>query len=32
MRGVRLTNSGGPTVRIEVEGWRLLTHPTIRTV
>ena len=28
MRGVRLTHSGGPTVLIEVEGWRLLTDPT----
>ena len=29
MRGVRLTHSGGPTVLIEVEGWRLLTDPTL---
>ena len=28
MRVVRLTHSGGPTVLIEVEGWRLLTDPT----
>ena len=26
--GVRLTHSGGPTVLIEVGGWRLLTDPT----
>jgi L-ascorbate metabolism protein UlaG (beta-lactamase superfamily) len=26
--GVRLTHVGGPTVLIEVEGWRLLTDPT----
>ena len=25
---VRLTHSGGPTVLIEVGGWRLLTDPT----
>jgi L-ascorbate metabolism protein UlaG (beta-lactamase superfamily) len=28
VRGVRLTHIGGPTVLIEVEGWRLLTDPT----
>jgi hypothetical protein len=28
MRGVQLTHSGGPTVLIEVEGWRLLSDPT----
>ena len=28
MRRVRLTHSGGPTVLIEVEEWRLLTGPT----
>ena len=28
MRGVHLTHVGGPTVLIEVEGWRLLTDPT----
>ena len=28
MRDVRLTHIGGPTVLIEVEGWRLLTDPT----
>jgi len=26
--GVRLTHIGGPTVLIEVAGWRLLTDPT----
>ena len=26
--GIRLTHIGGPTVLIEVEGWRLLTDPT----
>jgi L-ascorbate metabolism protein UlaG (beta-lactamase superfamily) len=26
--GVKLTHIGGPTVLIEVEGWRLLTDPT----
>jgi L-ascorbate metabolism protein UlaG (beta-lactamase superfamily) len=31
VRGVRLTHSGGPTVLIEVEGWRLLTDPDVRT-
>ncbi len=28
MKGVRLTHIGGPTVLIEVGGWRLLTDPT----
>ena len=28
MNGVRLTHIGGPTVLIEVGGWRLLTDPT----
>lgn len=28
MTGVRLTHVGGPTVLIEVGGWRLLTDPT----
>ena len=28
MSGLRLTHIGGPTVLIEVEGWRLLTDPT----
>ncbi|MCW2635282.1 MAG: L-ascorbate metabolism protein UlaG, beta-lactamase superfamily [Blastococcus sp.] len=28
MGGVRLTHIGGPTVLIEVAGWRLLTDPT----
>jgi L-ascorbate metabolism protein UlaG (beta-lactamase superfamily) len=28
MRDVRLTHIGGPTVLIEVAGWRLLTDPT----
>jgi L-ascorbate metabolism protein UlaG (beta-lactamase superfamily) len=28
---VRLTHVGGPTVLIEVEGWRLLTDPTFDT-
>ena len=28
MRGVQLTHVGGPTVLIEVGGWRLLTDPT----
>jgi L-ascorbate metabolism protein UlaG (beta-lactamase superfamily) len=28
MQGVRLTHVGGPTVLIEVGGWRLLTDPT----
>jgi L-ascorbate metabolism protein UlaG (beta-lactamase superfamily) len=28
LRGVRLTHIGGPTVLIEVGGWRLLTDPT----
>jgi hypothetical protein len=27
VRGVHLTHVGGPTVLIEVEGWRLLTDP-----
>lgn len=26
--GIRLTHIGGPTVLIEIEGWRLLTDPT----
>lgn len=26
--GVRLTHVGGPTVLIELGGWRLLTEPT----
>jgi len=30
VRGVRLTHSGGPTVLIEVEGWRLLTDHSAR--
>jgi L-ascorbate metabolism protein UlaG (beta-lactamase superfamily) len=25
---MRITHVGGPTVLIEVEGWRLLTDPT----
>jgi L-ascorbate metabolism protein UlaG (beta-lactamase superfamily) len=25
---IRLTHIGGPTVLLEVEGWRLLTDPT----
>ena len=28
MEGIRLTHVGGPTVLIEVGGWRLLTDPT----
>ena len=28
MSTVRLTHIGGPTVLIEVDGWRLLTDPT----
>jgi len=28
VNGVRLTHIGGPTVLIEVDGWRLLTDPT----
>jgi L-ascorbate metabolism protein UlaG (beta-lactamase superfamily) len=28
VRGVRLTHIGGPTVLIEIGGWRLLTDPT----
>jgi L-ascorbate metabolism protein UlaG (beta-lactamase superfamily) len=28
VRGVRITHIGGPTVLIEVGGWRLLTDPT----
>ena len=28
MKGVQLTHVGGPTVLIEVGGWRLLTDPT----
>ena len=28
MTGVRLTHIGGPTLLIEVGGWRLLTDPT----
>ncbi len=28
MEGIRLTHIGGPTVLIEVGGWRLLTDPT----
>ncbi len=28
MGGIRLTHIGGPTVLIEVDGWRLLTDPT----
>src|SRR3954464_14011883 len=28
MKGVTLTHVGGPTVLIEVAGWRLLTDPT----
>lgn len=28
MRGVRLTHVGGPTLLVEVGGWRLLTDPT----
>jgi L-ascorbate metabolism protein UlaG (beta-lactamase superfamily) len=28
VKGVRLTHIGGPTVLIEVGGWRLLTDPT----
>ena len=28
MKDVRLTHIGGPTVLIEVGGWRLLTDPT----
>jgi L-ascorbate metabolism protein UlaG (beta-lactamase superfamily) len=28
VRDVRLTHVGGPTVLIEVGGWRLLTDPT----
>lgn len=28
MKDVRITHIGGPTVLIEVEGWRLLTDPT----
>jgi L-ascorbate metabolism protein UlaG (beta-lactamase superfamily) len=29
MSAVRLTHIGGPTVLIEVEGWRILTDPTL---
>jgi hypothetical protein len=25
---VRITHVGGPTALIELDGWRLLTHPT----
>src|SRR6188508_1878147 len=28
MNGVRITHIGGPTVLIEIGGWRLLTDPT----
>ena len=28
MKDVRVTHIGGPTVLIEVDGWRLLTDPT----
>ena len=28
MNGVRLTHIGGPTVLLEIGGWRLLTDPT----
>ena len=28
MSDIRLTHMGGPTLLIEVEGWRLLTDPT----
>ena len=28
MNGVRLTHIGGPTVLVEIAGWRLLTDPT----
>ena len=28
MEGIRITHVGGPTVLIEVGGWRLLTDPT----
>src|SRR4051794_26818107 len=28
MEGIRITHIGGPTVLIEVGGWRLLTDPT----
>jgi L-ascorbate metabolism protein UlaG (beta-lactamase superfamily) len=28
MSTVRLTHIGGPTVLLEVEGWRILTDPT----
>jgi len=28
MKDVRITHTGGPTVLIEVQGWRLLTDPT----
>jgi L-ascorbate metabolism protein UlaG (beta-lactamase superfamily) len=28
VKGVRLTHVGGPTVLVEVEGWRLLVDPT----
>jgi L-ascorbate metabolism protein UlaG (beta-lactamase superfamily) len=28
MKGVRVTHIGGPTVLIEIAGWRLLTDPT----
>jgi L-ascorbate metabolism protein UlaG (beta-lactamase superfamily) len=28
MKGVRMTHVGGPTVLIEIGGWRLLTDPT----
>jgi L-ascorbate metabolism protein UlaG (beta-lactamase superfamily) len=31
MNGVRVTHIGGPTVLIEVGGWRLLTDPTFDT-
>jgi hypothetical protein len=27
VRGVQFTHPGGPTVLIDVEGWRLLTDP-----
>ncbi|HLF43159.1 MAG TPA: hypothetical protein VJA46_06485 [Acidimicrobiia bacterium] len=28
MTNIRLTHIGGPTVLIEVDGWRILTDPT----
>jgi L-ascorbate metabolism protein UlaG (beta-lactamase superfamily) len=31
LNGVRLTHIGGPTVLVEVGGWRLLTDPTFDT-